>query len=928
MYGAGEENGMQCAKCGKELDDAVRFCPFCGEKVERGEAAPAAGTAGNEAPLYQADVKGLLKSGRLTVYSDRTEFVVSAVQKIVIPYDRLVTLKKGLDRINFVMDDGRTESCAVNRRNLHEAYFHIEQASKNFIAQRNRRLESEGIMFSFPSSRFGISGMLNSGLLNVMADRTEFTTPSGKSETVSYEDVKSVRISAVGALEFSLYDGTRKAFTADKELREKVAGFIAEALKPFIEARRQRLLEQGIYFSFLDLSGSGKGVLNIYADRLEYDVQTGQNDVVAFQDILSVGGQDTTLETALTNGTTKTFYVDREAQSEVLAFLNEAIAPFVRARTEGFDACFGLHEKLEINESRGVFHVIRQGGRQITQEYALASLAKAEAVETKTSQNIVGSLFASKNQDAAVKSTDDRITDIGVLLTVQNGDRMGNVPISFGSFFFGVARTSADYEKCVAERTRFFSYMEENHPDCQLILPAPVEEEEVPAAPAEESAAVPAADESGTVAAAEDESGAAAAAEDGQQAVNEPSEGTRKNTSGSERKGQYGTLIDGIARFAGQCDTPMTIAIQGDGEAVGGGFIRMLQDGLEENFHGNIFRLYTWQFSKFDEAEQLPMILADKLMELLNGTVNEETKARAKMLAQGMIGIASGMLSQGSSDGQKLADAIFRDNRANSLEQKVRLFTETVKRRAAGGSGKVIFLVDDLNRLAPAKAAEILDAMRYFFDCPGCIFMVAVDRETLIRGRRELQGEQFTDEKGDAYFDKTFRMAFRVTGGNVDIHRYIKDYLGRVNISTDDEAEARHYGELARLSVGSSPKVLERLFNSFLLLKSYGGEEAFADGSMRLALFALLCMQNRFPAAYHSLVRMKDQLTPEILEGLPFGPVMEEQAGTDRSEGEAFASFAKEFCSSINTDGKTGITDQECAAFAQALAISAITSMK
>ncbi len=913
---------MQCTKCGKELDDAVRFCPFCGEKVERGAAAPAAKTSENEAPLYQTEVKGLLKAGRLAVYSDRTEFVVSAVQKIVIPYDGLVALKKGIDRINFVMADGRTESCAVNRKSLHEAYFNIEQASRSYISERSRRLQSEGIQYSFPSSRFGISGMLNSGLLNVLDDRTEFSTPSGKGETISYEDVKSVRISAVGALEFAMYDGTRKAFAIDKELRENVAGFISAALVPFIEARKERLLAQGIYFSFLDLQSYSKGVLNIYADRLEYNVPSGKSDVVAFQDILTVGGQDTMLETALTNGTTKTFYVDKEAQGEVQAFLKEAIAPFVRARTEGFDARFGTHEKLEINESRGVFHVIRQGGKEITAEYAIGDMVKAEAVETKTSQNIVGSLFASRNQDVAPKNAGERITDIGILLTVRTGDRTGNVPISFGSFLFGVARTSADYEKCAAEQSRFFSYMEENHPGCQLIVPVPVEEERIPAAPAEPAAAVSPKAES------VEENDAVMDTEDGQETVKRSSAGAAREASGSERRGQYGTLIDGISRFAGQCDTPMTIAIQGDGEAVGSGFIRMLQDGLEENFHGNIFRLYTWQFSKFEEAEQLPMVLADKLMELLNGTVNEETKARAKMLAQGVIGIATGMISQGSSDGQKIAEALFRDNRANSLEQKVRLFTETVKRRAAGGNGKVIFLVDDLNRLAPAKAAEILDAMRYFFDCPGCIFMVAVDRETVIRGRRELQGSQYTDEKGDAYFDKTFRMAFRVAGGSVDIHRYIRDNLGRVNICTDDESEVRHYGELARLSVGSDPKALERLFNSFLLLKSFGGEEAFADGHKRLALFALLCMQNRFPAAYHSLVKQKDRLTPEILAGLASGPVMEEQAGTDESEGAAFASFAEELCSSINTDGAAGITDPECAAFAQALAISAITSLK
>ncbi len=908
---------MRCVKCGKEMGEDMQFCPFCGARVAGGGEISAASAQGSDTPLYQTEVKGLLKSGKLAVYSDRTEFVVSAVQKMVIPYDSLVALKKGLDRISFVMEDGRTESCVVNRKSLHEAYFTIEQASRSYIARRDQKLREEGIRYSFPSSRFGLGGILSGGLLNVMDDRTEFSTPSGKGETVSYEDVKSVRISTVGALEFAFYDGTRKAFTIDKERREEVCGFIREALEPFIEARKAWLLSQGIYFSFLDPQSYNKGVLNVYADKLEYHVQAGMDETVAFPEILSVGGQDTALEIGLVNGMSRTFYVDKEALSEVQAFIREAVAPFAKARTEGFDVRFGTSEKLELNETRGVFHVIRQNGKEITPEYALAALVKAEAVETKTTQKLVGGLFVSRNQDASAKGADERITDIGILLTVQDGDSTGNVPVSFGSFLFGTSRTGADYEKCAAEQNRFFSYMEEFHPECRLVVPLPAETEERSAVSAGVNESAPAADRGAALLGGD----AAGPEESGRQAEEPPA-------GGPERWGQYASLIEGITMFAGQCDTPMTVAIQGDAEAVGSGFLRMLNEGLEGRFRGNIFRLYTWQFSKFEENEQLPMILADKLQELLNGTVNEETKARAKMLAQGVIGIASGMLSQGSSDGQKLADALFKDNRADSLEQKVRLFTETVKRRAASGGGKVIFLVDDLNRLAPARAAGILDAMRYFFDCPGCIFMVAVDRETVIRGRRELLGPQYSEEKGDAYFDKTFRMAFRVSGGSVDIHKYILDNLGRVNIRTDDETEVRHYGELARLSVGSDPKALERLFNSFLLLKSMGGEETFSDGHRRLALFAILCMQNRFPAAYHSLVQRKDSLTPELLTGMADSPVMEEQAGSDGAERAAFAAFAKELCDSVNTDGAAGITEQECAAFARALGISAITSMR
>ncbi|MBP3520513.1 MAG: zinc ribbon domain-containing protein, partial [Oscillospiraceae bacterium] len=63
---------MICEKCGHAIPEGADFCPLCGEKTVQGGSDP-------ETPIYQADVKTLLKSGRLIVYRDRTEFVTSSV---------------------------------------------------------------------------------------------------------------------------------------------------------------------------------------------------------------------------------------------------------------------------------------------------------------------------------------------------------------------------------------------------------------------------------------------------------------------------------------------------------------------------------------------------------------------------------------------------------------------------------------------------------------------------------------------------------------------------------------------------------------------------------------------------------------------------------------------------------------------------------
>ena len=62
----------------------------CGHEISKG----AQGNLGPDMPLYQVDVKTLLKSGRLVVYQDRTEFVSSSVQKTIFYYTNLVSVKK------------------------------------------------------------------------------------------------------------------------------------------------------------------------------------------------------------------------------------------------------------------------------------------------------------------------------------------------------------------------------------------------------------------------------------------------------------------------------------------------------------------------------------------------------------------------------------------------------------------------------------------------------------------------------------------------------------------------------------------------------------------------------------------------------------------------------------------------------------------
>lgn len=876
---------MECTKCRREIVDGAAFCPYCGEKV-----------AEEAKPLYTAEVKGLLKSGTLAVYADRVEFITSNVQRMVIVYSTLVSVKKGLDRIVFMTEDGRSESCTVNRKNIHEAFLYIDKASQPYIAARQERLLTQGVRYSLVSS-MGLTG----GVLNVSNEAVEFKGKAGQSETTSFREVRSAA-AAMSGLELTLLDGRTKAFSLDKEVREEVAAFVREALVPYQAERKEALLAQGIYFSCLGADG---GSLNIFADRAEYAQKSGRNQVLPFSKVRAVNLFGGMLEIAMVNGTARSYAVDQEVQEELLAFVEKGIRPYVEARTVGFDLSFGIDERVEVNEERGVFHIIRQGGKEITEERGMADIIRCQWVEAPLNGVIGGVLSGGMALLSAVgaggQDPDEKMGYVGVTLTLSGEEKEEPVTVRFGDFLLGMSRTNKKYGKYLGELTRFMDYLAERYPNCERVLPPPEEEKPLPEEPS------------------------GAAAEEHPEPVEEvPAQPVMEVME----KDLFGILryIEGVSGFIGECSAPMTIAIQGGWGSGKNSIMHMLSAKLGETCQEAPVWFSTWQFAQFDLGEQLPMLVGNRLIGLLGGTDNMAAKDRAIKVAKGLINLTTGIISQGGTDGQNLMDALFKDNSTDSLEKLVRDFAVQVQKRAGREKGKVVILVDDLDRLTPGKGVELLEAMRNFFDCDGCVFVVAVDHDWVIRGVKERYGRELDGVQGKQFFDKLFRVSFRVPTSGYNIQNYVKEQLERIDIQPDDRELGLSVSLIER-SIGREPKGMERLFNSFLLLKNLADAELYQNRDRRLMLFSLLCMQSRFQAAYHALVGMKDRVTPVLLQGLQEEGTKALGLGCSSQEEEAaFRAFAGVFCDVINTGGDDGISDAESGVFARVLEFSSITS--
>lgn len=898
---------MECTKCGRPIGDGAVFCSFCGEKIVPTHQA-------GQVPIYTADVKGLLKSGKLAVYHDRVEFITSNIQKTVYNYSGLISVKKGLNRIAFVTGDGRTESCTVNKEVLHDAFFHIEKASRPYIEERKQRLLAQGIQYSFVSSMG-----LTSGILNILDDRAEFTSKSGQNETVLFKDAKSVSVS-LGILEFSLLGERTRTFTLDKELRDQVFDFVEKAVASCGAKRKEALLAKGIYHSFPSSQGDTRGTMNIFEDRAEYITDMRPDDITFFRDVRAAQLFMGMLELSLTDGTAKSFSVEADMQNQVLSFIEDAIRPYVLDRTAGFDTAFGTDQQIEINEARGIFHILRQDGREISDPYPLSAIVRCDWEESDAPDTMLSGVLsmgmsilngaAASGGPQSTSDTEPKIAHTGLSLTLRTEEGPRTEHIQFGIFSLGTSRTGKKYIKCIDEIERFMEYLRRSCPECALTppdLPAPV--------PAQVSAPVsaPAPAQTPQTPAASD------TAPDSKlsQAEDHPD---------SDRFG-ITRYIEGVTQFISECTAPMTIAIQGTWDSGKNSIMELLSQNLKKSYPENVIAFNARQFSQPDSEKSLPMLAGRRLITQLGGGSSTPAKDRMVKVAKGLINITSGFISQGSTDGQNITDALFSDSSGDSLENLVTSFSNLVKKRIGEGAGKVIIRVDNLDSLTPAKGLELLEAIQNFADCEGCVFVIAVNHDFIARGAREKYGPAFNDRQIKNLFNTLFQISFRVPASGYDIHNYVKDKLEHIEIPAGSEAELESYVGLIRCSVGCEPQNMDRLFNSFLLLKKMAHNNLYENKDRRLMLFALLCIQTKFHDIYELMVRMKDKITPDFLSDLCGGrlQILERSDWTDDEKAE-FRDFAQVFQDVISTDGDRNISVPECRVFGEVLDFSSITS--
>lgn len=389
--------------------------------------------------------------------------------------------------------------------------------------------------------------------------------------------------------------------------------------------------------------------------------------------------------------------------------------------------------------------------------------------------------------------------------------------------------------------------------------------------------------------------------------------------------------IEGITTFIKSCNTPMTIAIQGDWGTGKTSIMSMIEKKLETEKDNNISKVWfnTWQFSQFNMGDNLPIVMMKKLID--DVTADDKAGVNTKVLKEaglkvlsGLIDVSVGYVSGGAVDGKNIRD-LFASDFLKEFENLKETFQNIIHEKA-GTDGRVVIFVDDLDRLAPGKAVELLEVLKIFLDCEQCVFVLAIDYGVVSRGVKEKYGDDFSDEKGKSFFDKIIQVPFKMPVASYDISNYVKKCFADINIQIPDESVGT-YKDLINYSIGNNPRGMKRLFNSYLLLSNIATEEILETDDNKEMLFAILCMQSKYEKIYNYIVSQRDELKGDFFAELKkterIQQMDDEMSEKDRQN---FIQFAEAFVGLIDKDNKNGIDGDELASFQNVLNFSTITS--
>lgn len=332
------------------------------------------------------------------------------------------------------------------------------------------------------------------------------------------------------------------------------------------------------------------------------------------------------------------------------------------------------------------------------------------------------------------------------------------------------------------------------------------------------------------------------------------------------------TYASALADFTQTCKTPMTISIQGDWGSGKSSIMHMIRSEIapEPGKKSNAKTIWfdTWQFAQFGTGDALPITLLATFIRQLEGgskpknSLGKEALSLVTKLIHTPLGKAA---IRASTAGIMDADDWSKSDSNGPLTSEILAELREKLELLLKQEGRVVFFVDDLDRIPPVQAVTLLETIKIFLNVQNVVFILALDYEVVERGLREKFGLGRHELGGRSFFDKLIQLPFSIPVGSYKVKDYLRSALAELGYL--DTTEGDSLGQIVPVverSVGRNPRAIKRVLNSLHLLRlikekvgeTVGGETGLETPLDALEIdLAVLCLQSQFEPIYNWLSR-------------------------------------------------------------------------
>jgi hypothetical protein len=332
---------------------------------------------------------------------------------------------------------------------------------------------------------------------------------------------------------------------------------------------------------------------------------------------------------------------------------------------------------------------------------------------------------------------------------------------------------------------------------------------------------------------------------------------------------------DALKEFIADAEAPLTIALQGEWGSGKTSLMTALEKRLVKDPGSPYLGVWvnTWQYALLADPEEAIVKILLGIIGQISAFANPSGEERAtlfrKMLRFGG-GIASDVFKKYSGidlekNAKALADADGAPTQSGVEELKSEL-AGLVAKALGHNRGKkgFLFFIDDLDRIDPPVAVQILELLKNIFDLEKCIFVLAIDYGVVVKGLKPKFGEMNAGNEREfrSFFDKIIQLPFSMPVGAYHIDGFLVGSLAKIGYldktERENEALCKNLTDYALETVGTNPRSLKRLINSLSLIRLLIAKTATRKDdedftTWKDVMFALVCLQVQFPRVYDAL---------------------------------------------------------------------------